>query len=112
MPGSLSSDPSDQKPHLWLEQLLMLLQAGMAPIAADLYAENGNGLQGTLTQSGSGTMPMLGPDIQQLSIQVERVTPDILHCKIGAPNRWEVPKSVFNAPNMTGIVSALNLSPL
>lgn len=81
-------------------------------IAADVCAANGNGLRGTLTQNGSGTMPMLGPDIQQLSVQVERVTPDILHCKIGAPGRWEVPKSVFNAPNMTGIASALSLTPV
>lgn len=51
-------------------------------------------------------MPMLGPDLQELSIQVERITPDILHCKIGAAGRWEVPKSVFNAPNVTGAAAA------
>ena len=47
-------------------------------------------------------MAMLGDDIQELSIQVERVSPDILRCKIGAPGRWEVPKKVFLASNITG----------
>ena len=71
------------------------------------HAGNGNGLQGTLRMNGSGTMPMLGPDVQQLSVHVERITPDILHCKIGAPGRWEVPKTVFKAQNVTGIASAV-----
>ena len=70
------------------------------------YAGNGNGLQGNLRMNGSGTMPMLGPDVQQLSVHVERITPDILHVKIGAPGRWEVPKTVFKAQNVTGITAA------
>ena len=70
------------------------------------YAGNGNGLQGNLRVNGSGTMPMLGPDVQQLSVHVERITPDILHVKIGAPGRWEVPKTVFKAQNVTGIAAA------
>ena len=45
---------------------------------------------------------MLGDDIQELSIQVTRVSADILHCKIGAPGRWEVPKKVFKVSNITG----------
>ena len=49
---------------------------------------------------------MLGEDLQELSIQVERVSPDILHCKIGAPGRWEVPKKVFKVSNITGVSSA------
>ena len=47
-------------------------------------------------------MPMLGADLQDLSIEVVRVSPDILHVKIGAPGRWEVPKKVFMASNVTG----------
>ena len=70
------------------------------------HAGNGNGLQGNLRMNGSGTMPMLGPDVQQLSVHVERITPDILHVKIGAPGRWEVPKTVFKAQNVTGIAPA------
>ncbi len=49
---------------------------------------------------------MLGDDVQELSISVERVSPDILHCKIGAPGRWEVPKKVFKVSNITGTSSA------
>ncbi|EIE19743.1 hypothetical protein COCSUDRAFT_31111 [Coccomyxa subellipsoidea C-169] len=64
-------------------------------------AANGNGLQGTLKQSGTGTQPELGPDIKTLTILVENVTPDILHAKIGAPGRWEIPKSIFLTPNVT-----------
>ena len=45
---------------------------------------------------------MLGADLQDLSIEVVRVSPDILHVKIGAPGRWEVPKKVFMASNVTG----------
>jgi len=56
-------------------------------------------------------MPMLGPDVQQLTVQVERVTPDILHVKIGAPGRWEVPRSIFNAPNVTGEAEAEPFTP-
>lgn len=74
-------------------------------------AANGNGLQGNIQQNGSGTMPMLGPDVQQLTVQVERVTPDILHVKIGAPGRWEVPRSIFNAPNVTGEAEAELFTP-
>ena len=70
------------------------------------HAGNGNGLQGNLRMNGSGTMPMLGPDVQQLSVHVERISPDILHVKIGAPGRWEVPKTVFKAQNVTGIAPA------
>lgn len=63
---------------------------------------NGNGLQGTLQQSGPGSQPELGADIKTLTITVENITPDILHAKIGAPGRWEVPKSIFLTPNVTG----------
>ena len=59
-------------------------------------------MQGALTQSGSGTMAELGPDIKNLTLLVEEVTPEILRVKIGAPGRWEVPRSIFNAPNITG----------
>ena len=52
-------------------------------------------------QSAS-TMPELGPDVAQLSVLVENISPYILHAKIGAPGRWEVPRSLFNAPNVTG----------
>lgn len=51
-------------------------------------------------------MSMLGADIQELSIQAERVSPDILRCKIGAPGRWEVPRKVFKASNITGRAAA------
>jgi hypothetical protein len=83
-------------------QSFFLAQLNVCPCAA-----NGNGLQGTLKQSGSGTQPELGPDITTLSILVENVTPDILHAKIGAPGRWEIPKSIFLAPNVTGMGHAV-----
>ena len=47
-------------------------------------------------------MPELGPDVSELNVLVENITPDILHAKIGAKGRWEVPKSIFNAPPVQG----------
>ena len=38
-----------------------------------------------------------------LTILVENISPYILHAKIGAPGRWEVPRKLFNAPNVTGV---------
>ena len=64
-------------------------------------AGSGSGLQGTITQS-AGTMPELGPDVKQLTVEVENISPYILHTKIGAPGRWEVPRKLFLAPNVTG----------
>ena len=34
----------------------------------------------------------LGEDISPLELLVESMDPNILHIKIGAPGRWEVPK--------------------
>ena len=59
-------------------------------------------MNGLLKQNGIGTMPELGVDLQNLSLLVEKISPEILRIKIGAPGRWEVPRSIFNAPNMTG----------
>ena len=47
-------------------------------------------------------MPELGPDVANLTLTVENISPFILRTKIGAPGRWEVPRSLFNAPNLTG----------
>ena len=55
---------------------------------------------------------MLGEDIQNLSVEVVRVSPDILHVKIGAPARWEVPKKVFVASNVTGTAIAQRPCPI
>ncbi len=69
-------------------------------------AGSGSGLQGTITQS-TGTMPELGPDVKQLTVLVENISPYILHTKIGAPGRWEVPRKLFLAPNVTGALPLL-----
>ena len=34
----------------------------------------------------------LGPDISPLNVLVEAIDRNILHVKIGAPGRWEVPQ--------------------
>ncbi len=58
----------------------------------------------------------LGEDISPLELLVESMDPNILHIKIGAPGRWEVPKDdifintnqgVFHKP---GIIVMLSLS--
>ena len=59
-------------------------------------------MTGQLRQNGTGTMAELGPDLHDLSLLVQEISPDILRIKIGAPGRWEVPRSIFNAPNMAG----------
>ena len=57
---------------------------------------------GQLKQNGTGTMTELGPDLHSLSLLVQEISPEIMRIKIGAPGRWEVPRSIFNAPNTTG----------
>ena len=37
----------------------------------------------------------LGPDISPLNVIVEYTDSNILHIKIGAPGRWEVPDDLF-----------------
>ena len=64
-------------------------------------SQGSGGLQSTITQSGPGTQPQLGADVRELSVLVENITPYILHAKIGAKGRWEVPRKLFNAPNIT-----------
>ena len=61
-----------------------------------------NGLVGDLRLRGNGSLPELGPDVAKLTLTVENISPFILRTKIGAPGRWEVPRSLFNAPNLTG----------
>ena len=57
---------------------------------------------GELRLRGNGSVPELGPDVANLTLTVENISPFILRTKIGAPGRWEVPRSLFNAPNLTG----------
>lgn len=57
---------------------------------------------GELRLRGNGSLPELGPDVANLTLTVENISPFILRTKIGAPGRWEVPRSLFNAPNLTG----------
>ena len=57
---------------------------------------------GQLRQNGSGTMAELGPDLHTLSLLVQEISPEVMRVKIGAPGRWEVPRSIFNTPNTTG----------
>ena len=57
---------------------------------------------GKLRLRGNGSTPELGPDVANLTLTVENISPFILRTKIGAPGRWEVPRSLFNAPNLTG----------
>lgn len=57
---------------------------------------------GVLTLRGNGSAPELGADIRNLTLTVENISPMILRTKIGAPGRWEVPRSLLNAPNLTG----------
>ena len=38
----------------------------------------------------------MGPDLAELDLKVEQVSPSILRVKVGAPGRWEVPKSIFH----------------
>eukprot|EP00884_Botryococcus_braunii_P001445 jgi/Botrbrau1/11300/Bobra.0038s0063.1 len=44
-----------------------------------------------------GTMPMLGADIQDLSVETKRIAANIVEVKIGslASPRWEIPKRLF-----------------
>ena len=53
-------------------------------------------------------MPELGPDVANLTLTVENISPFILRTKIGAPGRWEVPRSLFNAPNLTGAAALVS----
>ena len=74
--------------------------------ASLLTVPGSGGLQSTITQSGPGTQPQLGADVRELSVLVENITPYILHAKIGAKGRWEVPRKLFNAPNITCALSS------
>ena len=57
------------------------------------------GMQTATLQQTATTQPELGPDVSPLSLSVETMAPDILHVKIGAPGRWEVPRGIFAATN-------------
>ncbi|KAK9835343.1 hypothetical protein WJX81_003869 [Elliptochloris bilobata] len=52
------------------------------------------GLAGTLAQQRS-TQPELGADMSPLALNVENVDSTTLRVKIGAPGRWEVPRSLL-----------------
>ncbi|KAK9822226.1 hypothetical protein WJX81_001471 [Elliptochloris bilobata] len=65
------------------------------------FAPSDNGLVGELRLRGNGSLPELGPNIANLTLMVENISPYILRTKIGAAGRWEVPRSLFNAPNLT-----------
>jgi hypothetical protein len=50
-----------------------------------------------------GTMPVLGADVQDLTIETIRISPDILEVKIGASSpRWEVPNGLFERTAFAG----------
>ena len=64
------------------------------PIWRSCCAENGS-LNGVLEMRGPGMLmsnTSLGEDISPLDLLVESIDPEILHIKISAPGRWEVPK--------------------
>jgi len=76
--------------------------AGGAAAVTPVRACADNGLMGALTLRGNGSQPELGADVRNLTLTVENITPLILRTKISAPGRWEVPRSLLNAPNLTG----------
>ena len=45
----------------------------------------------------------LGPDISPLEVLVESIDSNILHLKIGAQGRWEVPKDAIFINTGTGV---------
>lgn len=48
-------------------------------------------------------MPEFGPDVDNLTFSVQYITPKILRVKIGAPGRWEVPRTLFKTePSILG----------
>lgn len=49
-------------------------------------------MSGVLERYGSPRNATLGPDVSSLDVRVEPVDSNILHIKISAPNRWEVPQ--------------------
>ena len=51
----------------------------------------------------------LGPDISPLNVLVEYLDSNILHFKIGAPGRWEVPKDDIFINTGAGKFSLKNL---
>ena len=72
------------------------------------YAENGS-LHGVLEMHGPGMLTSntsLGPDISPLQVLVEYIDSNILHLKIGAPGRWEVPKDDIFINTGTGAFTA------
>lgn len=53
----------------------------------------GNGsLFGVLDKYGPSRNETLGPDMSPLNVLVEPIDSNILHLKISAPGRWEVPQ--------------------
>ena len=49
-------------------------------------------MSGVLERFGAPTNATLGPDVSPLDVLVEPVDSNILHIKISAPGRWEVPQ--------------------
>ena len=54
----------------------------------------GGGLAGTLVQRRSA-QPELGADVSPLTLNVENIDSTTLRVKLGAPGRWEVPRSLL-----------------
>lgn len=54
----------------------------------------GGGLAGTLVQQRSA-QPELGADVSPLMLNVENIDSTTLRVKLGAPGRWEVPRSLL-----------------
>ena len=54
----------------------------------------GGGLAGTLVQQRAA-QPELGADVSPLTLNVENIDSTTLRVKLGAPGRWEVPRSLL-----------------
>ena len=59
-------------------------------------AGSNDSFDGVLEFHGPSRNSSLGPDMSPLTLLLEPVDANILHVKIGAPGRWEVPqKDIF-----------------
>ena len=77
------------------------MQRGVrTPKSEDKSAAAGSVQNGSLVLE-QGIQPELGADITPLGLSIEQVSRRILRIKIGAPGRWEVPRSLFKTENIT-----------
>ena len=69
------------------------LQCHSMPLSCQAPSAGG-GLAGTLVQQRSA-QPELGADVSPLTLNVENIDSATLRVKLGAPGRWEVPRSLL-----------------